>query len=102
MYDGKEKKTAKGIGRAYMRKAQHAQYVECLFDQLRTTANFNIIRSYTYLVFSEHVTKVALLPFDDKRYVLDDSVTTLAHGHSDIKLGYRIIDLNELLTCNGV
>ena len=29
----------------------------------------------------QRVTKLSLSPYDDKRYVLDDGVTTLAYGH---------------------
>ena len=85
VYDGEEKKTAKGIGRASLREMRHAEYVQCLLDKCSTIAKFNIIRSYGHQVYSERVTKVALSPFDDKRYVLEDGVTTLAHGHSRIQ-----------------
>ena len=81
LYGEKEKKTAKGVGRSYMRDVKHSMYVKCLMENQPTTAHFNVIRSYVHQVFSEHVTKVALSPFDDKRYVLDDGVSTLAHGH---------------------
>ena len=100
VYDGKEKKSAKGIGRACMRHVQHTQYVQCLFDRRRTTTNFNIIRSYTHQVFSEHVTKVALSPFDDKIYVLDDGVTTLVHGHSHIQYLLKIWIIENLYMDN--
>ncbi len=36
-----------------------------------------------------HQKKVALSNFDDKRYILDDGITTLAHGH------YRIKDIER-------
>ena len=85
LYGEKEKKTAKGVGRSYMRDVKHSMYVKCLMENQPTTAHFNVIRSYVHQVFSEHVTKVALSPFDDKRYVLDDGVSTLAHGHYTCK-----------------
>ena len=68
-----------------MRDVKHSMYVKCLMENQPTTAHFNVIRSYVHQVFSEHVTKVALSPFDDKRYVLDDGVSTLAHGHYKCK-----------------
>ena len=85
VYEDKEKKTTKGIGRASLREMRHVECVQCLLDKCSTIAKFNIIRSYGHQVYSERVTKVALSPFDDKRYVLEDGVTTLAHGHSHIK-----------------
>ena len=65
VYEGVEKKAAKGIGRASIREMKHAEYVQCLLDMCSTIAKFNIICSYGHQVYSERVTKVALSPFDD-------------------------------------
>ena len=81
LYGGKEKKTAKGIGRSHIRKMRHAEYKDSLLKKTRSIATTNMIRSYEHRVYSEHVTKVALSPFDDKRYVLENGYSTLAHGH---------------------
>ena len=81
MYDGKEKKTAKGIGRVSIEKMRHDAYRDCLLNQTTTRATSNQIRSHDHQVYSERVQKVALSPFDDKRYVLDNGYSTLAHGH---------------------
>ena len=45
----------------------------------------NVIRSYKHNVFTEEVNKVALSANDDKRYILEDGINTLALGH------YRIL-----------
>ena len=44
-------------------------------------AGMNNIRSHMHRLYSEHLNKEALSPYDDKRYVLDDKVSTRAHGH---------------------
>ena len=41
----------------------------------------NIIRSYSHYVFTEEINKVALSADDDKQYILEDGIHTLAHGH---------------------
>ena len=41
----------------------------------------NIIRSDLYEMYSEELNKVALSSKDDKRYVLEDKIHTLALGH---------------------
>ena len=82
--DGKEKRTAKGITRACQRRMKHEQYKKSLFEGTQTNVVGHVIRSHDHEMFSEKVHKVALSPFDDKRYVLDDGCTTLAHGHYSI------------------
>ena len=41
----------------------------------------NVIRSYNHEVYREEVNKVALCSDDDKRYILENRVNTLAWGH---------------------
>lgn len=81
VYGGKEKKTAKGITRACQRRMNHEQYRHSLFNKTQTSVINNIIRSDAHELYSQKVSKVALSPYDDKRYVLDDGLSTLAHGH---------------------
>ena len=86
LYRGEEKKTAKGIGRTHIRKMRHMDYKKALFDRVKSIATVNHIRSYAHDIYSERVTKVALSPFDDKRYVLNDGISTLAHGHFGVDM----------------
>ena len=81
---GKEKRTAKGITRANQRRMKHEQYKTSLFQGKATSVVGHIIRSHDHELYSEKVKKVALSPFDDKRYVNNDGITTLAHGHYSI------------------
>ena len=80
--DGKDKRTAKGITRADQTQMKHEQYKTSLFQGKATGVVGHIIRSNDHELYSEKVRKVAISPFDDKRYVDNDGVTTLAHGHS--------------------
>ena len=82
--DGKdrEKKTAKGISQTVTKKKlRHDMYREALFEEERSTVEMNLIRASKHVVTTNRVRKVGLSPFDDKRYVLNDKVTTLAHWH---------------------
>ena len=80
--NNKEKKTAKGISQVVTkRKLRHDMYRETLFEEERSTVTMNLIRASKHVVTTNKVRKVGLSPFDDKRYVLDDKVTTLAHWH---------------------
>lgn len=60
-------------------------YVDCL-------RNFNIQKRQQYLIRSKlhnvqtiQQRKIALSPYDDKRYLIQGSTDTLAHGHYRIK-----------------
>jgi len=82
--NGKVKKTAKGVKKAFMKKnIKHDNYKAAIFDksQMRQTATFNLIRSRNHNLQSITVEKVGLCCFDDKRYILDDNIHTYAHGH---------------------
>ena len=80
--NNKEKKTAKGISQVVTkRKLRPDMYRETLFEEERSTVTMNLIRASKHVVTTNKVRKVGLSPFDDKKYVLDDKVTTLAHWH---------------------
>jgi len=43
------------------------------------------IRSHFHQISSCHFNKVSLSPFDDKRYILNDGITSFAYGHKKLK-----------------
>jgi len=77
-------KKAKGIQKHYVRKhVRHENFLEVLRKTHRnTTAKFCAIRSTKHELNTVEVTKLCLCAFDDKRYILDDGVHTLAYGHN--------------------
>jgi len=82
--DGKltEKKTAKGIKKSVIKHhTKHDHYKECLFDRTVHLSSMNQIRSYDHQLYNINVNKLGLSPFDDKRYILDDGINSLAYGH---------------------
>ncbi len=80
-----EKKTAKGIKKSVTkRKLRHANYKECLFEKRQTMATMNQIRSERHEIYSIKLNKIGLSPYDDKRYILNDGMNTLAYGHYKI------------------
>lgn len=85
LYDGKEKKTAKGISkRVVEKKIRHVDYRNSLFEEQQTVEKQMCIRGDRHELFTICVSKKALCPLDTKRYVLDDKIHTLAFGHKDI------------------
>lgn len=80
-----EKKTAKGVARGIIkRQIRHSDYLYCLLKQKRGLASARNITSYNHQLHTVHYSKATLCPFDTKRYVQQDGVSTLAYGHYKI------------------
>jgi hypothetical protein len=82
----KQKATAKGIKKSFTQKhMKHELYKNCLFNENTTSASFCTIRSKNHQLSTETITKSALSPYDDKRYIFKNSTDTLAYGHYKIR-----------------
>ena len=80
------KHTAKGVKRRYVEKhVRHDMYLHTLKSRKGTRANFVNFRSLTHTVQTMNFSRVCLSAYDDKRYVLDDGVTTLSYGHYSLR-----------------
>jgi len=76
--------TVKGVKKSCAKKLfNHASYVRCLENSETLNANFNRIGSVAHELRTIPVSKVALTPYDDKRYLLSN-YETLAYGHISI------------------
>ena len=86
MDEGEEAKKCKGIKRQVVTTSiTHEDYKTCLRTGKEQLRKQNILRSYEHEVYTEEVNKVALSAQDDKRYILNDGIHTLALGHYKIK-----------------
>ncbi|XP_065180407.1 uncharacterized protein LOC135810966 [Sycon ciliatum] len=85
-YIGQESaKRAKGVRKAVLANTiTHKDYVDALLSHRVSSRPMTGLRSHCHTVYEEVTTKVALSPFDCKRYILDDGMATLAYGHKDI------------------
>ena len=85
MEEGKQNKKCKGVKKQVVENSiTHEDYKTCLTTGKEKLARQNIIRSYEHTVFTEKVNKIALSAADDKRYILNDGIHTLAWGHYKI------------------
>ena len=85
MFEGEESKKCKGVKKSVVKKnITHEDYKTCLTTGKEQLRKQNIIRSYKHEVYTEEVNKVALSANDDKRYILEDGIRTLALGHYKI------------------
>ena len=86
MEDDEEKKTLKGISKTVTKKnVSFDEYKTALFKHEVISKEVRAIRSFGCVNHSIIQTKKALSCYDDKRYILDDGVESLAYGHYKIR-----------------
>ena len=80
-------KKSKGVRKNVVEnKIKFAHYVECIEKNCEIVETQNAIRSIKHRVFTIEQQKIALSPFDDKRYLLSPKyIRTLSWGHYNIK-----------------
>ena len=78
--DDKEVNKAKGI----IKKIWHKEYLDVLFNKKVVRHGMKRIQSKLREIGTYDVFKISLSCFDDKRYVLDNGIDTLAFFHKDI------------------
>jgi hypothetical protein len=82
--DSKELKKAKGMQKNVVKQQiRHQQYKESLFEKKVFHHGMNSLRSEGHKIYSLHINKVSLSPMDTKRWIAEDGIHTLAHGHND-------------------
>ena len=78
-------KTAKGIKKNVIKKdITHENYKNVLFNNEQMHHTMKTIRSQNHQLGSYEINKVSLSCFDDKRYILEDGITSYAYGHYKI------------------
>ena len=78
--DDKEVSKAKGINK----KLRHKEYLGLLFGKKAVRHGMKRIQSRLHEIGTYDLNKTSLSCFDDKRYVLDNGINTLAYFHKDI------------------
>jgi len=83
----KSQKKVKGIKKNYVKKhIRHQSFLEVIRNpKLITGATFHLFQSRNHEVRTVEINKVCLSAFDDKRYILDHGVTTLAYSDEQIR-----------------
>ena len=77
-----EKYTAKGTKQAVKdRFLRHNYFLEALENLVSIYVRQNTIVSKEHLIGTFHQMRVSLTAFDTKRWIVDDGIHTLAHGH---------------------
>ncbi|XP_036148161.1 uncharacterized protein LOC118647413 [Monomorium pharaonis] len=83
----KDTKKAKGVKSSVVaRTITFDDYTHCLREEIEMTRRQSCIRSKLHEVYTISEKKIALSPYDDKRYLVPDSIETLPWGHWRIPL----------------
>ena len=83
--NGKGWMTAKGVKTYVIRnKLTHENFKNVISSKGRMRHNMNTIRSIKHSIGTYELRKVTLSCFDDKRYLLEDGVTSYAYGNKNI------------------
>jgi len=75
---------AKGIAKTAQRKIRHEDYRRVLSTQCTTITKSQTIRAYGNKIYSFVVQKRGLSGFDDKKFILDDGISTISYGHKQL------------------
>ena len=79
-------KTAKGIKKNVIKNnIKHEDYKQTLFNNEQIHHKMKTIRSKNHKLGSYEINEVSLSCFDDKRYISNDGIKSLAYGHYLIK-----------------
>ena len=78
---------AKGVNRELM----HSEFKDVLFDKKVVRLCMKRILAKGNKIGMYDICKISLSCFDDKRYVLNDGVRSLAYGHARIKYWHASI-----------
>ena len=78
----KNNKACKGIKKDVVKRdIDHKDYIDCLQNNTIVKHKMKTIRSDHHVISSYEINKTSLSCFDDKRYILDDGITSYAYGH---------------------
>jgi len=76
------KRTAKGVKKSVIKsQLHHSVYKQVFYSNKKLYLDMNFIRSKDHNLFSIDIRKSGLHCFDSKRYISEDGINTLSHGH---------------------
>ena len=79
--DGKESNTARGVNIA----TEFNKFKDTLFIKKVVRYKMKRIQSKKHKIGTYEIKKISLWCFDDKRFVLDNGIHTLAYFHKDLR-----------------
>ena len=85
LYRGMEKKRAKGVKKYVVSKyLRHSMYRDVLLNTLSLHHSMTMFRTHHHQINTVVQNKISLSAYEDKRFIGNDGITSLAYGHCDI------------------
>ena len=78
---GGKKQSAKGFTKFVKKTLHHDLFKKCLLSKEQVTKTMFQPKSSNHQIVVYSVEKIALSAFDDKRYIFNDGIASLAYGH---------------------
>ena len=82
--DHEENKEAKEVNKNFVKNIKHKECIDVLFNKKVTIDKLKRTRSKLHKIGTYEVCKIYLSCFDDKGYMLDDGINSLAYFHKEI------------------
>lgn len=80
-------KKAKGVKKNVVENNINIEdYKKCLTDSVKYRHKMKTFRSINHQLFTLEQNKISLSSYDDKRYILEDGISTLPYGHYSLSL----------------
>ena len=76
---------AKGVNKNVVKNMRHEEYIHVLFNKEVIRHKMKRVQSKLHRIGTYDVCKISLSCFDDKRYILDDGINSLAYFHKNIR-----------------
>ena len=90
------KQSAKGVQKSVKKTLHHDLFRHCLFSKDKVVRTMTQLRSHCHQIVVNEIDKVAVNSFNDKRFLLDNAVSSLAYGH--YKIGSTFSDTTDRQT----
>ena len=75
---------------------RHKEFVDVLFNKKVIRHDMKRTQSKLHRIGAYDVCKISLSCFDDKRYILDDGVNSLAYFHKDIEIDNILVCFHKI------
>jgi len=79
-----EIKKIKGVKASVTSKLTINDFRDCLYKKNKQVGTMYLFKSKLHQIYTQEYTKVTLNYLDDKRYIKENNIDTLAWGHKDI------------------